>query len=930
MIAFARRGLLCSLLLIGVALLPSHASAAEPPNQADPCSKNGRNTCGTNGVGRYVNYKFGPRWFGDYRRAVSGESDPTFCIDLRFWYPGKSYKYEKRSTDGLKNRNGDKVSETKLRRMNVALWRYGRSNDPVQQGAMMLYVHKLMGDGASGEVDPSAGGAAIQNAYNRIVKFAERYDDPIQVTLSTGSDLGVGKETKLTVRVRTSSGVPLSGVSVGLSARGATGLPKSIVSDNDGTVSVSYTPADSSGLRVTATASGMPANAPTMYAPTSTSGKLGGASRSGQRLVSAATTDRSASLAQDIAAAKPVVTTEATPRSAAPGAQVSDKITIAGTPADWTSAVEVRLYGPFPTRDAIACTGTPLSTQTVTAKTGDTVSPPVTVNDLGWYGFQIVVPGSSSVEAVTTECVPDSETVNVQVQPTVITQVSSNQAAPGSQVTDSVKVSGLQGQTVTVQAALYGPYPALDAMICSDTPVWSGSFTANGDGTYVTEPATLTTPGYYTYRESIAESGVVKGVQTPCGELAETTIVKAAPAVRTEVSAAETAPGSALQDNVIVTGLGALRATVDVKLFGPFPEKDQIACDGTPAWSGTVTTNGDGTYQTEAFTVQTPGFYTYVETLAESNAYTGDAGVCGEASETTIVKAAPAVTTIASDAVVRPGSKIHDNLTVTGTAGQELKVRVDLFGPFRSRAAIRCSGTPKSTDTVTVKEDGTYKSESTTVQSAGFYTYRERIVGQTLVTASTAACGEEAETSLAQPLIQTGRTSPSGDAGAAAEDDAKKPAVDATGGVGPAPVSLKIKSLGISGPIDDVTINDNGEVGVPTNIDRAGWWKDGAAPSNKRGTTLIGGHIDSAVSGAGIFYSLRKAKRGQRVSVTLSTGKRVSYRITRVQLVRKDELPSWLFSRSGPRRLALVTCGGPFDSAKGHYRDNVIVTAVPG
>jgi hypothetical protein len=32
---------------------------------------------------------------------------------------------------------------------------------------------------------------------------------------------------------------------------------------------------------------------------------------------------------------------------------------------------------------------------------------------------------------------------------------------------------------------------------------------------------------------------------------------------------------------------------------------------------------------------------------------------------------------------------------------------------------------------------------------------------------------------------------------------------------------------------------------------------------------------------------------------------------------------------SGPPRLAIVTCGGPFDAATGHYVDNVIVWAVP-
>lgn len=34
-----------------------------------------------------------------------------------------------------------------------------------------------------------------------------------------------------------------------------------------------------------------------------------------------------------------------------------------------------------------------------------------------------------------------------------------------------------------------------------------------------------------------------------------------------------------------------------------------------------------------------------------------------------------------------------------------------------------------------------------------------------------------------------------------------------------------------------------------------------------------------------------------------------------------------LFATTGPDRLALITCDGPFDRATGHYTDNVIVWA---
>ena len=162
------RRLLLLTLLFSIMGGGAAALAAEPPNQNDPCSRNGRNTCGTNGEGSYRNYRYGVRWFGDYRRVVEGVSGGTFCIDLRFWYPSKTFGYEARSAAGLKNKENESVSALKLRRMNRALWRYGRSNNATQQAAVMLYVHRLMADGAPGEADPNALSAASRRIYAQV------------------------------------------------------------------------------------------------------------------------------------------------------------------------------------------------------------------------------------------------------------------------------------------------------------------------------------------------------------------------------------------------------------------------------------------------------------------------------------------------------------------------------------------------------------------------------------------------------------------------------------------------------------------------------------------------------------------------------------------------------------------------------------------
>ena len=66
-----------------------------------------------------------------------------------------------------------------------------------------------------------------------------------------------------------------------------------------------------------------------------------------------------------------------------------------------------------------------------------------------------------------------------------------------------------------MQAALYGPFPARDAIGCTGTPVWTGTIDVSADGDYHTTPFTAAKPGYYTYYESIAATDLVRAVKTP-------------------------------------------------------------------------------------------------------------------------------------------------------------------------------------------------------------------------------------------------------------------------------------------------------------------------------------------------------------------------------------------------------------------------------
>jgi LPXTG-site transpeptidase (sortase) family protein len=143
-------------------------------------------------------------------------------------------------------------------------------------------------------------------------------------------------------------------------------------------------------------------------------------------------------------------------------------------------------------------------------------------------------------------------------------------------------------------------------------------------------------------------------------------------------------------------------------------------------------------------------------------------------------------------------------------------------------------------------------------------------------------------------------------------------------------VRLVVPDVSIDMPVDPVGVQDDGEMEIPEDADRAGWYRFGPAPSDAEGATVMAGHVDSRRTGIGQFARLRDVAVGSTVTVTTVDGAEHPYRVVDVQQVPKEGAPvaQW-FDRTGPARLVLVTCGGAFRRDVGHYVDNVVVTAEP-
>jgi Sortase domain len=141
-----------------------------------------------------------------------------------------------------------------------------------------------------------------------------------------------------------------------------------------------------------------------------------------------------------------------------------------------------------------------------------------------------------------------------------------------------------------------------------------------------------------------------------------------------------------------------------------------------------------------------------------------------------------------------------------------------------------------------------------------------------------------------------------------------------------------IGSLCIYAPTVPTEVVDNSLI-IPTDVHQVGLDTDSAAMSAKQGTTIIAGHVDDIHQGEGVFYYLHQIKPGADITVMSGGGTKATshWRVYKTQVAHKTALPRDIWSTTGPRRLVLVTCGGPLLATESGntYEDNVLVYATP-
>jgi hypothetical protein len=173
-----------------------------------------------------------------------------------------------------------------------------------------------------------------------------------------------------------------------------------------------------------------------------------------------------------------------------------------------------------------------------------------------------------------------------------------------------------------------------------------------------------------------------------------------------------------------------------------------------------------------------------------------------------------------------------------------------------------------------------------------------------------------------------------------AQQHAPSPGAAAAGTVGPAapkepslrrsaPVSVVIPAIGVRSPLLRLGLNPDGTIQVPdlaTSADEAAWYKYSVTPG-QIGAAVIEGHVDSQV-GPAVFFRLGALHPGDHIDVALADGMTAVFRVTGVREYAKDNFPTkMIYGTTNYASLRVVTCGGTFDYATGHYLNSVVVFA---
>lgn len=141
------------------------------------------------------------------------------------------------------------------------------------------------------------------------------------------------------------------------------------------------------------------------------------------------------------------------------------------------------------------------------------------------------------------------------------------------------------------------------------------------------------------------------------------------------------------------------------------------------------------------------------------------------------------------------------------------------------------------------------------------------------------------------------------------------------------PVRLQIPSIGVNAKVEQVGKKDDGSMGTPSTFGDVAWYAPGSAPGQS-GNAVIDGHVNNALTTAGVFEHLSQIALGDTITVLNASGTQMDFVVTKIEEIPADSAPAAsIFATSGPSQLVLITCDGAWVQSAKSFDKRLVVFA---
>ncbi|MGA8295892.1 MAG: hypothetical protein WB770_02495, partial [Acidimicrobiales bacterium] len=458
------------------------------------------------------------------------------------------------------------------------------------------------------------------------------------------------------------------------------------------------------------------------------------------------------------------------------------------------------------------CNGTAAWTETVSLNHDGSVpnSNATAALAAGNYSFHATYSGDSNYPMAASECEWFSVSKAASGVSTTVDDASTNSSWSGSETTgaSAYDTSRVTGQVPGFNASGTVTYSFFTNGSCNGTPAWTQTVTLNPDGSVPNSNATGSLgAGSYSFDATYSGDSNYRGAWSPCCETFSVGQGTAKPVTQVDDASTNSAwSGSE------TTGASAYdTATIDPTTGGTTPTGTVTyafftngTCNGTPAWTQTVTLNTDGSVPNSNATGSLgAGSYSFDATYSGDSNYPMTASDCepfsvGQGTAKPVTQVDDASTNGAWSGSETTGASAYDTATIDPTTGGTTPTGTVTYDFY---PGDNCAGelealdpAPIWTQTVTLNPDGSVpNSNATGSLGAGSYSFDATYSGDSNYSGTTSQCepfsvgqGTSATTTAVYDATTNAPWSGTENTGASAYDTAsvtKSGGITATGSV---------------------------------------------------------------------------------------------------------------------------------------------------